>query len=545
MCLDGPVVLGLDRRRVPFHNGPSREVAHRELHPVRRVRTEIAIRPASGRRFAEAGAATLADRAAERAPALVEACDHRRRCPWQGRLELRPVLDEVDVGLARDEPDGHEVNVAIGRQRAQDVEDALVGPVEPRHDVVRGAVAREIDFPRVPLLNVEHPRPARAQKTVRELGRDLLHPEGEVAEHRFQGPPRRARVRKGREAQPAERAAQRAPALANPLEELRGPRRNGGEYLIKVLRVVPVRVAGDHGDDPVLVSVDLLGREHLDLGDDPLVSRVELAHDLAPVATPRARDHGRVELVGVVDPGMALRLTALAENIEPVGRACLPRRRVRGDVLVRPARRGLLLERREAEGPEREPERDPVRPHETEEVVAAADGRADVRVMVRVMPGRVPLHDLGGETRRVVRERLDGLKQPVVRGAPPGEQLVRRPALRLRGHARVEHIDLVVELGIFAALEHRRDPWRHGLLPRGQVREVLVERPARRKRFAEAVGRQRLERRAQPPIALADLPAERVLRNTPDRGTHRTPPSARPPARRRSRTRGRTRETAA
>ena len=168
-----------------------------------------------------------------------------------------------------------------------------------------------------------------------------------------------------------------------------------------MLGVVPVAVAGDDGDHPVVVGVELSGRELLDLGHEGTVCLVELAQDVAAIAAPRSLDDRRIEGVGVVDARHPF--AAFAEDREPRCGALLPRGRVRREILVRPPCRRRLLERREAERKQTETERQPARLHETDEIRGVANGRTYVGEVIGIVVRRVPLDDVERERWRVIR----------------------------------------------------------------------------------------------------------------------------------------------
>jgi len=312
-----------------------------------------------------------------------------------------------------------------------------------------------------------------------------------------------------------------------------------------VFGVVAVGVPRDDGDDPVVVLVDLLGRELLDLGDEPLVRVVDVAEHVAGRATARALDHGGVELVGVVDAQIALRLAALVERPQSTRGPVLPRGGVRDDILVHPSGGGLLLEPGQSDGHDQAAEADPVRLHETKQVVARSYRRADVGVVVGVVAGGVPLDHIERELRGVLGEHADGLEKPLVRDRPAREQVIGGLVFGFAGDASVEPVDVVVQLWIFAALEYARDPRRDCLLPGSKMREILVQRPAGPKLLREPLARERLECGTQRAIPLPDPLLEVELRNNRDRGTRHRPPSAPVPAHPRWRSRARLRGSAA
>src|SRR5207245_9276580 len=91
------------------------------------------------------------------------------------------------------------------------------------------------------------------------------------------------------------------PALAHLRQQLAWLSRHGGKELFVMLGVVPVAVAGDDGDHPVVVGVELFGRELLDLGHEGAVCLVELAPDVAAIAAPRSLDEAHRALVAEVE----------------------------------------------------------------------------------------------------------------------------------------------------------------------------------------------------------------------------------------------------
>src|SRR5205807_780972 len=96
-------------------------------------------------------------------------------------------------------------------------------------------------------------------------------------------------LRERNEAEAIQAAAERAPALAHELEELRRLFRNGSVDLVEVLGVMTVRVRGHDADDPAVVSVDPLGRQLLELGDQPLeVACSSAGNPIAPMASRKA-----------------------------------------------------------------------------------------------------------------------------------------------------------------------------------------------------------------------------------------------------------------
>ena len=305
-----------------------------------------------------------------------------------------------------------------------------------------------------------------------------------------------------------------------------------------------VRVGGHDADDPAVVRVDPLGRQLLELGDHPLMGGVELADHVGGRATARPLHDVGVERVRIVDSGIGLR-TCLAHPLEAHRDVVFPGGRVRDEVLVGPAARGRVFERGQSDRADGQSEGDPVRLDQPEEIVFRADRRVDVGEVVGVVARRVPFDDVEHELVGVLGERTDRLEHSLVRGGPAREELIRRLALRLCCGARVERVDVVVELRVLSALEHRGDALRHGLLPRRKVRDVLVEGPPCAELLRKSVARERLERRSQRAVALADLAAQRVFRSSRDRGTHRRPPSAQVPARRRWRLPWRTRQSGA
>jgi hypothetical protein len=122
-------------------------------------------------------------------------------------------------------------------------------------------------------------------------------------------------------------------------------------------------------------------------------------------------------------------------------------------------------------------------------------------------------------------QALDGLEHALMGRRPAREELVGGLAFRVGRGARVERVDLVVQLGVLAIREHARDTRWHRLFPRGQVREVVVEGPTGREPLDEALARKRLERGPQPAVALPDPPQEqRLLRSSRDRGRRHRPP---------------------
>ena len=278
-----------------------------------------------------------------------------------------------------------------------------------------------------------------------------------------------------------------------------------------MLRVVPVGVPGDDGDHPVVVPVDQLRRELLDLFDDPIVRSVELAEHVARVAAASPLDHRGVELIRVVHAWLGR--AALAELRQPIRGPCLPRRGVRGEVLVRPAGRGALLESGQPHRADRPAEVDPIRLHETDKVIGASDCRADVAVVIGVMPRRIPLDDLERQAVGILGKRADRLEKTVVRRRPPREELLGGLPLRLLRGARVEGVDVVVQLWVFATFEYAGDALRDRLLPRRKVCDVLVETPARAQLFRESLRRQRLDRGSERAIALAVVLTKDLLQD--------------------------------
>src|SRR6185295_19925944 len=101
------------RRGVPAAELARLELADRLLQPVRGVRAHVAIGPAARRRLHQPGTAALADRGAEARPGVVVSLQHVRGRTRNGGLDLVEVLEEMAVRLARDETNGHEVDVAV------------------------------------------------------------------------------------------------------------------------------------------------------------------------------------------------------------------------------------------------------------------------------------------------------------------------------------------------------------------------------------------------------------------------------------------------
>ena len=541
MRAHGALVELLDRRRGPA--GPEfvcLHLAHRLLHPAGRVRDEVLVRPTTGGGLAETGTTALADRGAERLPHLLDPPDEIRGRARESGIDLPLVLREMFVGLADDQPGRQEVDLTIGHSRHQ-IDDTLICLVKPLHDFVGGPRRTLRGLTRVFSIDV-HDRAAPSLEAVRQLLGKVPHPVRDVAEHRLVRPAGRRRVRQRVQTQSVRSAPERTPALAQLRKQLGRPLRHCRENLVEMLGVVAVGVSGDDRDHLVVIRVDLLGGELSDFLDDPRMRGFELHDDLARVAAARPLDHGRIELVGVVDAEESLRF-ALAELPQALRGPILPGGRVRDEILVCPARGRLLFETGAAYRGDREAEGDPRRLHDAEKIGAATHRCADVGVVVGVMARRVPLDDVERELVGVVRDRAHRLQQPRVCDGPAREDLVRRRPPRVLGDALVESVDIVVELGILAALQHGGDTLRDCLLPGREMSDVLVEAPAGAELLAEPLAGQGLERQAEGAMALADAPEQVDLRNNRGRGTHRTPPSAQVPARRRLRLLARTRGT--
>src|SRR5713101_4850676 len=135
---------------------------------------------------------------------------------------------------------------------------------------------------------------------------------------------------------PAYRAPERAPAFAHLAEEQSRALRHRREHLVEMLGVMTVGVSSDNRDRPVVVRMELFGRELFDLLEDPRMRRIELADDLPSIPAAGARDDRSVELVGVVAAGAWL-TAVLAKVAEPGRSVVLPRGGVRDEILVRPA----------------------------------------------------------------------------------------------------------------------------------------------------------------------------------------------------------------
>ena len=60
---------------------------------------------------------------------------------------------------------------------------------------------------------------------------------------------------------------------------------------------------------------------------------------------------------------------------------------------------------------------------------------------------------------------------------PAREQVIGGLAFGLAGDAGVEAVDVLVQLWIFSGRQHAGHPRRDRLLPGGEMREVVVQRP--------------------------------------------------------------------
>ena len=92
--------------------------------------------------------------------------------------------------------------------------------------------------------------------------------------------------------------------------------------------------------------------------------------------------------------------------------------------------------------------------------------------------------------------------------------------------------------------KHSDERWNRAF-PVREVADDLLERPSRGQLLVPTPRRQRPDRLPHRAVRLRDLLLELTVRNTPDRGTHQTPPSGQIPVRRRLRLLWRTRGTGA
>ena len=186
MCLHGPRVLREDELGAPLLRRAA-ELLHGVLHPVRGVRAHVAIRPAGGGRLEEPFPADVAQARTEIPPHGVEVAKDVRFRLRHPRLDLGQMLEEMAVGLARDEADRHEVDVLVGRQLLDILHELGVRRVKPLRDLGCGMRRGRRSLALVLGLGVAQGA-ALAAKPVRQRLVQDLEPVREMREHRLRRP---------------------------------------------------------------------------------------------------------------------------------------------------------------------------------------------------------------------------------------------------------------------------------------------------------------------------------------------------------------------